>query len=68
MSAHTYLKHLAVQAETIPGFATGWDTAKPYYNFTFYSVLMFNFGFFDGALNAMPKGSFMSKCGLNLKA
>ena len=64
----TYLDHLNVQAEAIPGFTTGWDTAVPTYNFTFYSVLMFNFGLLDGALYAMPKGSFLSNCGINLKA
>jgi hypothetical protein len=26
------------------------------------------FGYFDGALNAFPKGTFLSKCGINLKA
>jgi hypothetical protein len=61
------LDHLKVEAEAIPGLSTGWDDAIPSYNFSFYSVLMFNFGAFDGALNAMPKGSFLSKCGLNLK-
>ena len=33
------------------------------YEFTYFSALELSFGFFDGAINAMPKGSYMSQCG-----
>ena len=38
------------------------------YEFTGTSIIEALFGYFDGALNAIPKGGFLSKCGLNLKA
>jgi len=41
---------------------------EPYvYEFTFFSVIELMFGFFDGAINAMPKGGYMSECGEALK-
>ena len=43
------------------------DDKQAFYNFTYLSPLQAAFGFADGALNAFPKGGFLSKCGLNLK-
>jgi len=38
------------------------------YRFTAGSIVEVGFGYLDGALNAFPKGGFLSRCGLNLRA
>ena len=53
---------------TIDGTEPKKVDGEPYvYEFTYFSVLELSFGFFDGAINAMPKGSYMSQCGENSK-
>ena len=58
---HPLVKAPRVQQVVIDGTEPEKVANETYvYEFTYFSALELSFGFFDGAINAMPKGSYMS--------
>jgi hypothetical protein len=55
-----YYEHLRVMAE-------GESEELEEYNFTVFSFINITFGLLDGALNTMPRGGLLQKCGEDSK-